>query len=76
MRTPIEGEQLNAADGTAWRVKSVFVDADAEADEAYDPDFFLVTLVPLAGARGTEAPSTDLDNTQFDAFCRSHGIRL
>lgn len=73
MRTPLEGEQLTAADGRAWRVTSVFQDAEGEADEAYDPDFFLVTLVP-AGASGAEAVGMELDNTQFEAFCQQHGI--
>jgi len=76
MRTLIEGEHLTAADGTVWLVKSVFVDAEADADEAYDPDFFLVTLVPLANADDMEAISIKLDNTQFEEFCHTHGIRL
>ena len=75
MRTPLEGEQLSGTDGRAWRVASVFQDAEGEADEAYDPEFFLVTLVP-AGAAAGEATGMELDNAQFEAFCQQQGIRL
>ena len=74
MRTPMEGERLSAADGTLWRVTSVFQDAEGEADEAYDPDFFLVTLVPADA--GETAAGMELDNAEFEAFCQRHGIRL
>ena len=76
MRTPQAGERLSAADGTDWRVKSVFQDSEGEADEAYDPDFFLVTLAPLVGDGSTEGVGMELDNQQFQAFCEHHGIRL
>lgn len=76
MRTVREGERLSAADGTAWRVKALFQDTEGEADEAYDPDFFLVTLAPLVGDGSTEGMAMELDNQQFEAFCAHHGIRL
>ncbi|WP_137894597.1 hypothetical protein [Ramlibacter sp. 2FC] len=74
MRTPREGEQLTAVDGQSWRVASVFQDVEGEADEAYDPDFFLVTLVPVQAGAG--AAGMELDNAQFEAFCETHGIAL
>ena len=74
---PVQGQQLIAADGTIYVVTSFTPpDPEIDADEDFDPDWFLVEVCALADLNDMQVPGYEFDNVEFQEFCDNEGIRF